>query len=41
MGHILEPAGAAKVAEIIKMLDTERPEYVDTLSAVLAETFKD
>lgn len=41
MGHILEPAGAAKVAEIIQIIDTERPEYVDTLSAVLAETFKD
>lgn len=41
MGHIMEPAGAEKVAEIIEMLEAEKPVYVDRLDAVLADLFED
>lgn len=37
MGHIMEPAGAEQVADIIEMLEAERPVYVDRLDAVLAD----
>lgn len=41
MGHIMEAAGAEKVADIIEKLEAERPVYVDRLDAVMADIFRD
>lgn len=41
MGHIMEAAGAEKVADIIEKLEAERPVYVDRLDAVMADLFRD
>lgn len=41
MGHIMEAAGAEKVADIIEKLEAEKPVYVDPLNAVFADIFRD
>ncbi len=41
MGHIMEAAGAERVADIIEKLEAERPVYVDRLDAVMADIFRD
>ena len=41
MGHIMEPAGAEKVADIIEELEADPPVYVDRLDAVIADIFRD
>ncbi len=41
MGHIMEPAGAEKVVDIIEYMEREQPVYVDPLEVTIMSAFDD